>query len=268
MFRNDVLEEAVRWHGMGVVPIPLVYRDKRAAIPWRHLTDVHPPLDMVKYWFTRPRNLGVLMGGGLTVVDFDNPLAYLRWRKRCDCDSYTVRTRRGYHVYLWLDKPLGATVKIEDGEIKGNGYVVAPPSFHPSGVQYHTVCRSAIARIANLDEVGLHCQPPTIEEFDAPVPGSWDDDDTSVVRLIRSSISIVSFLDRLTQVTRRGDAWICRCPFHDDRHPSMLILPREGRCFCFSPGCVAHRPLDVIGVCAHWMHLSNGEAIRFLSTEV
>lgn len=266
MFNNDILAEVTRWHGMGVTPIPLVLHDKRAAIPWRHLTDVQVRLDVVKCWFTKPRNMGVLLTHGLTVVDFDNAPAYMRWRRDIRLDTYTVRTRRGYHVYLWLDTPFGKTAKMDGGEIKGNGYVVAPPSLHESGCQYRAICKSAICRVASIDDVGIEY---TVAEREPPMPDPGpESDDTSVVNLIKSQIGIASYLSRITAVVRSGSHWVCQCPFHDDQHPSMLIVPGEGRCFCFNPHCIAHRPMDVIDVCARLMRLSNTEAIRFLSVEV
>ena len=48
-----------------------------------------------------------------------------------------VETSRGYHLYFKCkSENLPAAHKTERGEIKTNGYVVAPPSLHQSGIRY------------------------------------------------------------------------------------------------------------------------------------
>lgn len=53
--------------------------------------------------------------------------------------TLTVKTGNGWHYYFQLPEALGDAVgKLAEGvEVKFNGYVVAPPSLHPSGATYH-----------------------------------------------------------------------------------------------------------------------------------
>jgi hypothetical protein len=46
----------------------------------------------------------------------------------------TVQTSRGRHIYFISD--FGKIKKLGDGELRGNGYCLLPPSLHPSGSAY------------------------------------------------------------------------------------------------------------------------------------
>lgn len=96
----------------------------------------------------RPRNVGVVTGAvshNLVVLDFDDAVAY---DTACDklpwlAETLHVSTGRGHHVYLNSQQDPGPTfsMKLDGAEgvhhIKANGgYVVAPPSIHPSGAVY------------------------------------------------------------------------------------------------------------------------------------
>ena len=58
-------------------------------------------------------------------------------------------------------------------------------------------------------------------------------------------------LDKLQKVKRTGpQTWLCCCPAHDDKHPSMTVRECEdGRilCHCFS-GCDVGSILDSVGL--------------------
>jgi Bifunctional DNA primase/polymerase, N-terminal len=57
--------------------------------------------------------------------------------ERCERYPSSLSGRRGAQVYFRGDMPSAARLTIAGCEIKGiGGYVVAPPSVHPSGVEY------------------------------------------------------------------------------------------------------------------------------------
>jgi hypothetical protein len=139
------VQEALDYLHMGFSIIPLRSRDKVPAIPsWKEYQDRLPTENEVKAWFTdESLNVGIICGnvsGGLVVVDFDSseaipfviPNIEVIARK-----TMVVRTGKGFHVYYrHKDVPSTkfANLKI-DVQSEGK-YVVAPPSYHPSGVQY------------------------------------------------------------------------------------------------------------------------------------
>jgi len=93
----------------------------------------------IEKWFGRwpDANLGVATGApGPTVLDVDDP-AKAGTILSLDgvADAPSVATARGRHVYFrGLDR---TTIVLGYGELRGRGsYVVAPPSLHPSGVEY------------------------------------------------------------------------------------------------------------------------------------
>ncbi|MEZ4641742.1 MAG: bifunctional DNA primase/polymerase [Chloroflexota bacterium] len=104
-------------------------------------------------WFSDGRaNVGLvggLVSGGLLVLDFDHDAVAIfpAWQQALGAlaaDLPVVATRKGFHVYLRLPNPGGNRTLAwsEDGrkriETRGEGgYVLAPPSRHPSGHIYH-----------------------------------------------------------------------------------------------------------------------------------
>ena len=60
---------------------------------------------------------------------------------RCfKCNTHVVATHDGYHIYFYVPKPMQFKGKLISGiDIKHKGYVVLPPSIHPSGTPYKIV---------------------------------------------------------------------------------------------------------------------------------
>ena len=94
------------------------------------------------WWGAMPyANIGVGSGHGFFVVDLDTPSAAL-WAEANDLPpTLTAKTARGKHLYYAI--PPGVTVRnstsdVADGvDVRGiGGYVVVPPSIHPSGAAY------------------------------------------------------------------------------------------------------------------------------------
>lgn len=267
-FEDRVWKEAQAWAGMGYTPIPLRWYSKRPVVKWSELCAGGIDECMIDYWFKGiRRNLGVMLTGDLVVVDFDRPARYVAWATTHSLPTRTVKTNRGWHVYVRVAHKPVTTMSMDGGEIKATGYVVVPPSLHPSGKPYRTVVDAPIAMIESLSAIGIYGREPIL-----PPHGDWTAlsyEGPSVVHLIKDEVGIVEYLSRITDgFCYHGNALFCRCPFHDDHEPSLMVVPEEQRCFCFSPRCQAHRQMDVINVCALWLGLTNTEAIRYLSQEV
>lgn len=95
--------------------------------------------ELVKNWFKSDQDLNIGVFGG-TKLDDQYSLIIIDLDKKPDFGlpiTPIVETSRGYHLYFkCLTDKLPEAHKSPRGEIKVNGYVVAPPSTHPSGKAY------------------------------------------------------------------------------------------------------------------------------------
>ena len=179
MTHSAVLTAALNWRERGIIPVPLKPRSKQPAIPWGRLRrSGMPPVAVIERWFSEPANLGLLCGpasGGFVALDFDRPLFYHRWARATGLDSYTVRTGRGYHVYVRLSREVDTTLSMVGGEVKGSGYVVTAPSVHPSGVMYQALDPTApVLELPDLDAAGIQAAEPEYNGATVQLPGSPD----------------------------------------------------------------------------------------------
>lgn len=276
-----VLEEALAWLRRGVVPLPIQPHSKRPAVPWKAMQNSFPSPAAVRGMFRTPSlNLGLLTGavsGNLCVLDFDMPLPYHRWRKRCALETYTVETARGYHVYLRLKSLPPRTLSMEGGEVKISGYVLAPPSIHPGGWQYRALEGTLdIATVETLEDccifIDVHkssLQGQGVEPVHLPVASETHG---GLIQAIKESLPINIMLGRYTQLwpTSPDGTWcIARCPLHDDHRPSMWVNIRRGLCRCFREDCKGSmKVMDVIDLYAAIHHLPLRSAILALASEL
>lgn len=267
---------ALKWLEQGIAPIPIVFRTKYPSVPWKQWVGRLPPELLVRAWFpSRKRaNLGLLLDGGLTVLDFDNLAAYIQWRKENPAlaQTYTSATGRGAHVYLRLDKCAQKTRSFwgggeaPSGELKATGVIVAPPSIHPTGKEYRVLVDRPILGVGGVDELGVVVGPEIT--YNAPPQTPYIHFGEDAVGRIKQMVPILDWLSRITTPYPRNQReWLALCPFHHDRNPSLGIWPAEASCYCFSPACRANRKTDVINCAAYWWGCSVGEAIRRLIAE-
>ena len=140
----SVLDAALAYQRLGFAVLPLMPGEKRPHhgliratrhSSWALLREQPASIPEIREWFRRdPKaNLGIITGaasGGLVVADFDDR------RPERLIDTPTVQTGRGLHVYLRSSAPI-TSQKVHGFELKGEGgYVVAPPSVHPSDERY------------------------------------------------------------------------------------------------------------------------------------
>lgn len=284
--QNRLLDAAEYWTlGLGIAVIPLGYRAKRpdgqalkqagykvnGAPEWQRLKTELPGEDVLRLWFTGPqRNIGVVTGWqGLVVIDFDERDAYDAWTSWTHTagevaeavaeTTYRVFTRRGVHVYVSVEEPVPA-YHVGAIDIKAaGGYVLAPPSIHPSGARYTEPTEYLpVVHVDRLADV-FPFEPPTHEHRAVvidPTPARCDDPWTQAVRAteraphrideIRSRVSILEFFPEARKTSGDGRWWIAHCPFHQDENPSLWIDTKFKICGCLA-GCTS-KPLDVINL--------------------
>ncbi len=143
---SDLLDQALAYAARGWSIIPVAGKKPTGIKGWTHYQTERPSDEDLCQWFWcgRATGLAVICGpvsGGLTCRDFDTETGYQRWAEQYPELAEilpTVKTGRGFHVYFTSD--LERIITDDDdsykGELRGSGYVLLPPSVHPSGLTY------------------------------------------------------------------------------------------------------------------------------------
>lgn len=272
---NALQSEALRWLDAGITPIPLRYRSKQPVVKWRQWFGQLPPPKLVERWFVGLRNMAIILSGDLIVLDFDIAIIYHQWRIAHPLLSktYTVKSRRGYHVYLYT-KNQTETANMLGGEILASGHMLTvPPSTHESGHVYRAVGGGKILRIEGIEETGIEPivkeqtvmlgELPESNQVWLPVAGGGDDWEESPVDYVKRRVDMFDLLIRMGMKPGSGKTVVMQCPFHEDRNPSFQVW-HDGA-YCHATNCIAHRQLDVIGMASLYWRVGQSRAIGMLA---
>lgn len=263
------LEAAYGWIASGYSVAPIAYRSKKpdksklkksgyvnenGHASWEVLQTKQPTLNDVWQWFGTgfKSNLGVICSNGLVVIDFDDMAAFEKWSNWASDEmknTYSVKTRRGLHLYYQMEEPPEFTIKLRGIDVKSNGYVLAPPSIHPSGHKYELVNNVPILRVKNLECVvskSLLSQKLSFENTAhtavnrrvANNPSSpWEIQPQGEfsgngdVLAAAKSVPITQLIQG--ELIRKRNGWLMtNCPLHDDKTPSFWIDEKSNRCSC------------------------------------
>lgn len=164
----DRLSVALAYRSLGWCVIPIRNGTKRPACrTWKPYQGRHPTEPELRRWFGSgtEKSLAVVTGevsGGLVCRDFDAMASYEQWTAQYSELARTLPTaetgRPGRHVYALADIDViragsatdGGILVFEDGELRGAGYCLLPPSEHPSGAVYCWVI-PPVAKIPTVD---------------------------------------------------------------------------------------------------------------------
>ena len=152
--RNDVMatkiETAQRYLARGWSILPLRARDKRPLLGWEPLQSSRPSADQVSDWFKHwpDANIGIVTGeiSNLIVLDIDpahgGDASLDRLERELGQFPVTIEAITGGEGrHLYFAHP-GGLIRNRTGLAQGidlrgdGGYIVAPPSIHPSGRPY------------------------------------------------------------------------------------------------------------------------------------
>jgi len=285
----NTLQQAQFWQKLGIATIPIRYKDKRPELKsWQEFQKRLPTNTELSRWFSGPfHNLGVVVGWrNLIVVDFDSDTEYARWQLwiarrsvyRWIRQTLQVKTARGVHVYVTTAQP-AQNAKLPGIDIKAvGGYVLSPPSVHPSGVEYSVLSGTLPVRIEALSDIlpaellSQHTELPQFRKVVSPVTLPVTDDpwgvaenpiepDRDLIEQIKQRYRIENFFPKLIH---KKDRWsMTNCLFHDDKSPSMWVDTERQLCGCFA-GCTV-QPYDVIDLYARLHNLSIQDAIRIMA---
>ena len=119
--------------------------------------DATTDLETIRGWWGRiPYNVGIAcVTSGLVVLDIDRrhgghvTLSNIEGAHECLPSTWTVATANGWHLYFH-DAGAEYVGKLGPGiDIKHRGFVLAPPSVHPSGAVYRWTHKRGV-RLAEL----------------------------------------------------------------------------------------------------------------------
>jgi putative DNA primase/helicase len=139
------LASAAATYALGGWPVfPCRTRGKEPAVAGGFKAATTDHHQVKKWWEEMPEgNVGLALSEDLMVLDLDSDdaLAHLQSRGLELPATLVVKTARGWHHYF---NTAGETVRQTIGEIgpgidtrcAGKGYVLVPPSIHPSGKEY------------------------------------------------------------------------------------------------------------------------------------
>jgi hypothetical protein len=138
-----MLSAALKLASAGLAVFPCRVRDKRPATE-NGLKDATVSRDQITAWWTEQPDCNVAIATGaiskIFVVDVDGPDAERQLLRLELPATVEAITARGKHLYFrYPDTPVRNTAgKIAPGvDTRGDGgYVLAPPSIHPSGALY------------------------------------------------------------------------------------------------------------------------------------
>ena len=274
----NLLSTALNWTSKGFSVIPIQYRDKHPALKqWSMYQERQPTESEVRKWFpTRLHNIAIVTGfNNLVVIDFDEMWVFECWLFLFPIQTYMVKTKRGMHVYLKVDQlPTNYHSNFIDVKGKG-GYVLIPPSIHPSGFEYQVFLDLPILEVEKLNDVlPEYLMPVTVhtEQPISPLPVRVEESDPwlSVEKVIDEKVvdrirekSLLDFFPNAQPKSNDGRWFITCCPFHNDHNPSFWIDTKRGICGCYA-GCTS-KPLDVINLASRLYGLSNRDAIFMLA---
>lgn len=271
---TSIIDTALNWLSMNIVPIPCKPGTKIPTIAWKQYQSTMPAEIKVLKWFRNPCNMAVVTGGmqNLTVLDFDSIPLYWKWRKLNSelATTYTVSTPRpGKHVYFFLNEQCGTKIKLIDGvDIKGNrGIVIVPPSIIKR--PYSIAVDATIKKYKSLDDI-IHGIEPDKKEVYEPVykiEKKVSNTESDRIVYIKNNLSILELARRYIQLYNTdgvGRWWMGICPVHNDKNPSFRVDALYNKCGCFSQHCEMHDGGDVIDLYAAINNVSISESIERL----
>lgn len=208
---------ALKYAAAGIHVFPLKPHGKTPLTQHGCLDATDDDAIIAEWWRQTPTaNIGIATGptSGLLVVDLDGPEGIATW-SALERDRYIstkeAATAGGRHLYFRSSLTVGNTAKrLGPGiDTRGKGgYVVAPPSIHPTGDTYRWLTHHPIAQLPDWLAKMIQAAKPVPAQTYAPRDVSGDP---------LAGIDPPAYVWLLTgqQVNRTGKT-PCPLPGHDD----------------------------------------------------
>jgi hypothetical protein len=259
---TTIYEAALSWLHQGRGLVPLQPGSKRIVGGFgAYLRRITEEGEAAAWFRDRQCNLAVVLGDGVLCLDFDRESDYETWApSSAVAESYTEKTRCGFHVFLAGESANGVGAGYE---ILAVGRVVTVAPSVVGGFVYQVEKPTPISRI-NADF-------PLLSELSEPKREKLTmttSDHGDVLTRIKAAwrVEDVALSGGIILRGSRSVTWSGRwlsglCPFHGDRHPSLWVDTERGLWGCRA--CNAHG--DVINLYARLHGLSVGDAIKAMA---
>jgi hypothetical protein len=254
---NRFLSAAREFAERGWPVFPLVPRTKRPIVSNGVLQATTDRNQILEWWqFFPEANIGLATGDPVDVLDLDGPSGVPALQELLGTDFVhdgpAATTGKGLHLYFAHLPDSRNRAGLFGGKVDyrgAGGYVVAPPSIHPSGATYHwSKGRDARRPLPVVPEVLRPHILKSLSPNDKPTAainiGGLRREDTGVELLSKGGIIIARpniyqvVEHELNQViAQHGMLWKTVCIFHPDRNPSMVLYP-DDTFHCYA--CEAH----------------------------
>jgi hypothetical protein len=255
------LKAALHWIVQGIDLVPLQPNAKRIVSTFGAYGQHVRSEDQAAFWFEkRSCNLGLVLGQGLVVLDFDSVQAYESACERWQAigETYTERTRRGFHAFFHGHGNSGET---HGFEVLGKGSIVTASPSVVKGFKYRVEKRLPISRIPA--DFLLLSEKST--KSTKPLSKGKQHDQTDTIGRIKAAYSTLELAQGETSLkSKDGRWWHGRCPFHDDAHASFWVDSERGTWGCYA--CKIKG--DVINLYARFHNLDVWHAIRDMACKL
>ncbi len=195
-----MLDAALAYAARGWAVFPLKPREKVPSTT-NGLKDATTDETKIREWWSRhpDANIGYATGNGTAVVDIDDLSNWIELLEQANApspDTTRVETSRGWQLYFSTNTPVrNSAGKLAAGiDVRGDGgYVVLPPSVHPSGHIYRWGHDGNIAALPEWLQERLN--PPKPEPRPNPLPLTGDGTPYARAALLAETDAVASAVE-------------------------------------------------------------------------
>jgi putative DNA primase/helicase len=154
---SSSLDAALRYLSLGFVPLPIKKGSKKPLVEWGELQSRRPSESEVRAWFSQwpDANIAIVTGqiSGIIALDLESG-ADLGDRPIPPTPLQLTGGGGKHYLFRHPGFPIANAVRILDRvDVRGDGgYIVVPPSLHPSGRRYEWVISPEIEPLAEPPE--------------------------------------------------------------------------------------------------------------------
>ena len=224
---------------LGIAVFPATLRTKGSYVEgWPHMPAAEA-IARTRRDGQRTINLAGRTGDGVGLLDLDakegvDPDEMLGVLRRLVGLAIIaiVRSSRGYHVWLRVTASVGnGFCSYIGGEVLSDPHLaMLPPSVHPTGAVYAWELEPREPEAAvDLRSLGIVPDEPSASAGQRQPITPADSDVQAEFAGLLASTGITN--------TRGRTQTLHRCPWHDDRSPSLSVNWEAAVFFCFSPAC-------------------------------